>query len=109
MKNESAHGRFGLHHHPIGEADPDLLRFEQPPQRSLVIEIRTRRVTEAEPFAAVPRGEAVLPGTEMRPWYRDFTSQIKSVFEKPTEPIGQHLPTGYPKVHRWRLQLFSRG
>jgi protein TonB len=32
--------------------------------------------------------EAVLPVTEMRPWYRDFTSQIKTLFEKPTEPIG---------------------
>lgn len=31
---------------------------------------------------------AVLPVTEMRPWYRDFKAQIKSVFEKPTEPIG---------------------
>ena len=34
------------------------------------------------------RGEAILPVTEMRPWYRDFTSQIKTLFEKPTEPIG---------------------
>ncbi len=34
------------------------------------------------------RGEAVLPVTEMRPWYRDFRAQIKSLFEKPTEPIG---------------------
>jgi periplasmic protein TonB len=34
------------------------------------------------------RGEVALPVTEMRPWYRDFRSQIKSLFEKPTEPIG---------------------
>jgi periplasmic protein TonB len=33
-------------------------------------------------------GEAILPVTEMRPWYRDFGKQIKSLFEKPTEPIG---------------------
>ena len=32
--------------------------------------------------------EAVLPVTEMRPWYKDFTKQVKSYFEKPTEPIG---------------------
>jgi periplasmic protein TonB len=31
---------------------------------------------------------AVLPVTEMRPWYRDFKAQIKFLFEKPTEPIG---------------------
>jgi periplasmic protein TonB len=34
------------------------------------------------------RGATVLPVTEMRPWYRDFKNQIKSLFEKPTEPIG---------------------
>jgi len=34
------------------------------------------------------RGEVALPVTEMRPWYRDFRSQIKTLFEKPTEPIG---------------------
>jgi periplasmic protein TonB len=33
-------------------------------------------------------GAAILPVTEMRPWYRDFKGQIKSLFEKPTEPIG---------------------
>jgi len=33
-------------------------------------------------------GEIALPVTEMRPWYRDFRSQIKTLFEKPTEPIG---------------------
>lgn len=39
----------------------------------------------------VPEGYArgtVLPVTEMRPWYKDFTKQVKSYFEKPTEPIG---------------------
>ena len=34
------------------------------------------------------RGEVTLPVTEMRPWYRDFRSQLKTLFEKPTEPIG---------------------
>ncbi len=34
------------------------------------------------------RGEATLPVTEMRPWYRDFRSQLKAFLEKPTEPIG---------------------
>lgn len=31
---------------------------------------------------------AVLPVTEMRPWYKDFSKQVKTLFEKPTEPIG---------------------
>jgi periplasmic protein TonB len=34
------------------------------------------------------RGEVALPITEMRPWYRDFGSQIKTFFEKPKDPIG---------------------
>lgn len=34
------------------------------------------------------RGETVLPVTEMPPWYRGFGKQIKTLFEKPTEPIG---------------------
>jgi periplasmic protein TonB len=34
------------------------------------------------------RGEVALPVTEMRPWYRDFRSQLKTFFEKPREPIG---------------------
>lgn len=44
-----------------------------------------------EPKITVPReyykGEARLPITEMRPWYRDLPAQIKSLFEKPTPSL----------------------
>jgi protein TonB len=43
-----------------------------------------------EPKVTVPqqyyRGEAPLPVTEMRPWYRDIGEQLKALFEKP-QPI----------------------
>ena len=43
-----------------------------------------------EPKITVPRkyyrGEAALPLTEMRPWYRDLPSQIRVLFEKPKAP-----------------------
>lgn len=47
-----------------------------------------RRISRIKIPAQYARAGAVLPVTEMRPWYRDFKSQIKSLFEKPTEPIG---------------------
>jgi protein TonB len=46
-----------------------------------------RRISKIQIPDDYARG-AVLPVTEMRPWYRDFSKQIKSLFEKPTEPIG---------------------
>ena len=46
-----------------------------------------RRISAIKVPEEYARG-AVLPVTEMRPWYRDFKSQVKSLFEKPTEPIG---------------------
>ncbi|MEJ2008805.1 MAG: energy transducer TonB [Acidobacteriota bacterium] len=47
-----------------------------------------RRASKIAASSQYAQGESVLPVTEMRPWYRDFTSQIKSLFEKPNEPIG---------------------
>lgn len=47
-----------------------------------------RRTSRMQVPAEYARAGAVLPVTEMRPWYRDFGPQIKSLFEKPTEPIG---------------------
>jgi protein TonB len=47
-----------------------------------------RRISKLKIPAEYDHGEVVLPVTEMRPWYRDFDKQIKSLFEKPTEPIG---------------------
>jgi len=45
-----------------------------------------------EPKITVPshlyRGEAPLPITEMRPWYRDIPNIIRILREKPTDPIG---------------------
>jgi protein TonB len=34
------------------------------------------------------RGQVRLPVTEMAPWWRDFPTQIKSLFEAPRDPIG---------------------
>jgi periplasmic protein TonB len=45
-----------------------------------------------EPKVTVPpqyyRGEAALPATDMRQWYRDLPSQLKIAFEKPRDPVG---------------------
>jgi TonB family protein len=45
-----------------------------------------------EPKITVPqkyyRGEADLPATDMRPWYRDLPNQIKFAFAKPRDPVG---------------------
>jgi protein TonB len=45
-----------------------------------------------EPKVTVPpeyyRGEARLPATDMRPWYRDLPTQLKIALEKPRDPIG---------------------
>ncbi len=54
---------------------------------SLIRQIRERR---HEPKITVPkeyyRGEATLPITEMRPWYRDLRNLYRTVVEKPTAP-----------------------
>ena len=50
--------------------------------------LREWRQTRALQVPESARGGSVLPVTEMRPWYRDFSRQVKSLFEKPTEPIG---------------------
>ncbi len=47
-----------------------------------------RRTSQLRVPAEYAHDEAILPVTEMRPWYRDFPRQIKTLFEKPTEPIG---------------------
>ncbi len=53
---------------------------------------RQMRERLREPKVTVPpkyyRGEAVLPVTEMRPWYRDLPNQIRFLFERPKDPIG---------------------
>ena len=45
-----------------------------------------------EPKVTVPpqyyRGEAVLPATDLPPWFVTFPSQIKIALEKPRDPIG---------------------
>lgn len=47
-----------------------------------------RRTSKIRVPSDYSEGGSILPVTEMRPWYRDFTKQIKILFEKPTEPIG---------------------
>ncbi len=52
--------------------------------------IRQIRSFLSEPKITVPRqyyrGEAALPLSEMRPWYRDIASQVRVLFEKPQAP-----------------------
>ncbi len=56
---------------------------------SLFRQIRERlREPKIKQSSKYYRGEARLPVTEMRPWYRDLPSQIKILFEKPRDPIG---------------------
>jgi periplasmic protein TonB len=54
---------------------------------SLIRQLRERR---HEPKITVPReyyrGEANLPITEMRPWYRDLGNLYRALFEKPAPP-----------------------
>ncbi len=47
-----------------------------------------RRASKVAASSQYYQGESILPVTEMRPWYRDFKSQVKTLFEKPNEPIG---------------------
>ncbi|MGH6628899.1 MAG: energy transducer TonB [Burkholderiales bacterium] len=65
-----------------------LTFFEDPP---LYVSVFRQIVTLLrEPKITVPRkyyrGEAALPLTEMRPWYRDLPNQIRVLFEKPKAP-----------------------
>ena len=58
---------------------------------SLIRQIRERLSEPArDAITAAPvnynRGEAILPLTEMLPWYRDLPNQIKALFEKPKSP-----------------------
>jgi protein TonB len=65
-----------------------LTFFETPP---LLVRV-FRQIVELmrEPKITVPqkyyRGEAELPLTEMRPWYRDLPNQIRALYEKPKPP-----------------------
>ncbi|HUX09102.1 MAG TPA: TonB family protein [Terriglobia bacterium] len=74
-------------------SSPNGLKFsiQEPP--GLLASLREgirewRRTSKLKVPSEYGHGETILPVTEMRPWYRDFKSQIKSLFEKPTEPIG---------------------
>ncbi|MBI1941547.1 MAG: hypothetical protein HYS33_08590, partial [Acidobacteria bacterium] len=52
--------------------------------------VRQIRSLWREPKLTVPRqyyrGEAALPLSEMRPWYRDLRNQFRTLFEKPKAP-----------------------
>ena len=78
---------------PAGRANlPELgyqLTFVDQPF-ILVSLLRQIRERLREPKITVPRkyyrGEAALPVTEMRPWYRDLPNQLRALFEKPKAP-----------------------
>ncbi len=59
-----------------------------------IAESLVRQVREmlSEPKITVPqqyyRGEATLPATDIGPWFVDLPSQIRFLFEKPTDPVG---------------------
>src|SRR6185369_6922809 len=53
VEHHGADAGLGLHHHAFGELDADLLRPQQRPQSSLVVEVRTGRVSEAVALAAI--------------------------------------------------------
>ncbi len=57
---------------------------------SFVSAFRQIRQLLREPKATVPkkyyRGEAALPLSEMRPWYRDLPNILRALFEKPKPP-----------------------
>lgn len=72
----------------VPEPEYQLTFVDQP--FILVSLFRQLRARWREPQITVPRhyyrGEAPLPLTEMRPWYRDLPNQIRSLFEKPKAP-----------------------
>ena len=76
----------------VGATPPEpvyqLTFFEDPPL--LVSVIRQIATLWRDPKISVSRkyyrGEAALPVTEMRPWYRDLPNQFRALFEKPRAP-----------------------
>jgi periplasmic protein TonB len=80
----------------------------------LVSLFRTIRELRKTPKITVPkqyyRGEARLPVTEMRPWFLDLPTQIRSLFEKPTPPSIPitSQPVNLPETFRdYKLQPAS--
>jgi periplasmic protein TonB len=67
--------------------------------RSIADWFREPKITVPEEFY---RGEAKLPVTEMRPWYRDFFPQFKALWEK--DDLS-HLPEALrEKIKRNKIQ-----
>jgi TonB family protein len=74
-------------------SDSDVYKLtivETPPP--FVAAFRQLRDFLREPKITVPpqyyRGEAVLPATDLPPWFVTFPGQLKIAFEKPRDPIG---------------------
>lgn len=75
-------------------------RTPEPVYRATLVEspnsfisiVRQIRASLREPKITVPpqyyRGEADLPITGMRPWFRDIPNIVRAVLEKPTDPTG---------------------
>src|SRR5437867_9349707 len=55
VEHERRDRRLGVHHEALGEADADLLRAQETPERCLVREIRTGGIAERDADAAIPR------------------------------------------------------
>jgi protein TonB len=93
MPSNDVKAATGVEQPPKGTAKPpepvyELTFFES--SNPFVSIIRQIRQLRREPKLTVPqkyyRGEATLPVSEMRPWYRDLPNQFKSLFEKPRPP-----------------------
>ncbi len=67
------------------------LTFVETPN-SFISAIRQIWALLTEPKVTLPkhlyRGEAELPITGMRPWFRDIPNIIRTALEKPTDPVG---------------------
>lgn len=53
--------------------------------RQIVAYLREPKITVPQKYY---RGEADLPATDMRAWYRDLPKQLEYAFQKPRDPIG---------------------
>jgi hypothetical protein len=62
VKQQRAGARFLIRHESIGELHAELFQPQQFPDACLILEIRTRRMTEAVEFLAIARSEAPLYG-----------------------------------------------
>ena len=63
MEYERGNARLRLHHHSLGQPDPDSIRREEFEEGLLPVEVRAGGVTKAVALAPIVRAEK-LPGLE---------------------------------------------